>query len=136
VDRKFSWIGEWAGRLGAFLPMRPRPARSAARALAPQQGELALSLDQVKVIRNDLSDCDVEFVAKKQLAERSAPDRPKQKAEVGKWETGPSEPQEQSSSPELTAEASGVFGAAWGRATRVFGAAFVRTPSTDLVEKS
>jgi hypothetical protein len=120
--------------------MRPRPARSAARAIAPQQGELALSLDQVKVVRNDLSDCDVEFVAKKQKTEMSKPDRPKQKLDNG---TTGLQDEESVESREQNPEISGagvagetsLSNSAWGRATaRLFGASFVR--SANLVEKS
>src|ERR1041385_9004796 len=145
VDRKFSWFSgarDWAGRLGSLLPMRPRPARSV-RAVAPQQGEMALSLDAVRVVRNDLSDCDLEFVAKKQRAVKGT---------TGQQDNGTTELLEQSikcaqtnaaaqeiaeiSGRQHATEESGAFGTAWGRATRVFGAAFARNSSVELVEKS
>ena len=148
VDRKFAWFGgarEWAERLGSWLPMRPRPARSATRMTGPQQGELPLSLDAVRVVRNDLSDCDLEFVTKKgegtngttgQRDNTEKAEIRKQKLGNGNWENGAVGTQEQLSSGKATTEESGAFGAAWGRATRAFGAAFVRNESAELVEKT
>jgi hypothetical protein len=103
---------------------------------------LALSLDAVKVVRNDLSDCDVEFVAKKQKAVSG-----KQKADYettglqDDGTTGLLTNERADGKPEVPHTESalregGALNAAWGRATRVFGAAFVRAASTDLVEKS
>ena len=59
----------WSGKLGAMLF---RPSSKAMKVAVsrperlPVQGEL--SLDQIKVVRNDLSDADLEVVAAKPLA--------------------------------------------------------------------
>jgi len=106
-------LSDWAERLGSLLPIRPRPARSAPRSMPqPQQGELSLSLDQVTVVRNDLSDSDVEVVAAKRPAKAV-------RSEVPTPEL----------SEERTGEAAEPVGrkiaavTAWGRATmQLFGA--------------
>jgi hypothetical protein len=74
-------FSQWAERLGAWLPLRARPVRAAQRTAQPQQAELALSLDKVKVVRNDLSDCDVEIIAAQDGRKKS--EVRDQKAEVG-----------------------------------------------------
>jgi hypothetical protein len=116
--RGASWLKDWAKRLGSLVPIRPRLARSAPR---PQQGELSLSLDQVTVVRNDLSDSDLEIVpateesrkqkaesrkvrARLAKAERSEPDWPKQK--------------ETAIAGEAREEVNVGPVTAWGRATR------------------
>ena len=58
-------------RLGSFIPKRrsrPRTAALASFAKGPLQGEL--SLDRIKVVRNDLSDMDLEIV---RTGEKAAP---------------------------------------------------------------
>jgi len=63
-ERAARWIGDWKQRFNPLpqLPGRPGPARSAGPRFtkAPVQSEL--SLDKVRVMRNDLSDADFEVV--------------------------------------------------------------------------
>src|SRR5205807_64119 len=63
-----TWAGTWATRLISLVPRpraKSRPTASA-RSLISIQAEL--SLDQVKVVRNDLSDTDLEIVTLKRPA--------------------------------------------------------------------
>lgn len=94
------WVSQWGSKLSSLVSQKPKPTRSAIPRFngVPVQGEL--SLDNIKVVRNDLSDADLEVVAKEavkpepQKAEPSAQER---KAESkrerlavlparGKWE--------------------------------------------------
>ncbi|HWH71476.1 MAG TPA: hypothetical protein VNT26_19020 [Candidatus Sulfotelmatobacter sp.] len=62
------WFGQCASKLAALLAPAPKPAKPAKPAKAavprlaksPVQGEL--SLDAIKVVRNDLSDSDLEVI--------------------------------------------------------------------------
>ncbi len=63
-DRAVRWLGEWGRRLKP-LPRAtkpPGPARSAVTVATRSPVQAELSLDQVKVVRNDLSDGDLEVV--------------------------------------------------------------------------
>jgi hypothetical protein len=53
-----TWAGEWKAKFGAVAPRRKNKAARAKT--APVQGELCL--DAVRVMRNDLSDADLEIV--------------------------------------------------------------------------
>jgi hypothetical protein len=112
-------LGDWAEKLGSLLPLRSRPARSASRDLpGPAQGELCLSLDRVKVVRNDLSDSDVEIVPARRAAATKA-----------KGEALAANPSEEIAGKAVE-PAGGNFrmATAWGQATtRLFGSAFVRS---------
>ncbi|MSU58088.1 MAG: hypothetical protein EXS35_07900 [Pedosphaera sp.] len=58
--RAASWLGEWGQKLNP-LARRSQPRSSVGGARTPLQTEL--SLDRVKVVRNDLSDTDFEVRA-------------------------------------------------------------------------
>jgi hypothetical protein len=61
-----AWVGNWGARLISLAPRkRARPVNASAvrRNEAPLQGEL--SLDNIRVMRNDLSETDLEVVAGK-----------------------------------------------------------------------
>jgi hypothetical protein len=61
ATRAADWLGELGQKLNPLPLLAKRPVRSAVRAAQPQvQGEL--SLDKVKVVRNDFSDSDFEVV--------------------------------------------------------------------------
>ena len=67
------WLGRLVAKIGAWFTRAPRPAKPAIPQFAklPAQGEL--SLDSVRVMRNDLTDADLEVVpAKPPVAKRSA----------------------------------------------------------------
>lgn len=59
------WVSQWGSKLSSLVSQKPKPARSAITRFngVPVQGEL--SLDNIKVVRNDLSDTDLEVVARK-----------------------------------------------------------------------
>jgi phage tail tape-measure protein len=59
------WVSQWGSKLGSLVSQRPKSARSAIQRFnsVPVQGEL--SLDKIKVVRNDLSDTDLEVVTRK-----------------------------------------------------------------------
>ena len=59
------WVSQWGSKLGSLVSQKPKPARSAIPRFSgvPVQGEL--SLDNIKVVRNDLSDADLEVVTRK-----------------------------------------------------------------------
>jgi len=80
--RKGRWVDWCAIKLSEFLAPRPRPARSAIPRLgsAPVQGEL--SLDNIRVVRNDLSDGDVEVVRVQAPLKPEAALRPAERAEA------------------------------------------------------
>ena len=64
--RAFKWVGELGAKLNPLAMLRRRGglvANAQAGVTAPIQREL--SLDTVRVLRNDLSDCDLELVPKK-----------------------------------------------------------------------
>jgi len=58
-------VSQWGAKLGSLVSQKPKPARSAVQRFhsVPVQGEL--SLDKIKVVRNDLSDTDLEVVTRK-----------------------------------------------------------------------
>jgi len=66
------WVGEWGSKLGSLVSQKPKPARSAIPLFngVPVQGEL--SLDNIKVVRNDLSDADLEVVTRKMAPAKKA----------------------------------------------------------------
>jgi hypothetical protein len=59
------WVSEWGSKLSSLVSQRPKPARGA----VPRSNGVAvqgeLSLDNIKVVRNDLSDADLEVVTRK-----------------------------------------------------------------------
>src|SRR5215470_1212598 len=59
------WVSQWGSKLSSLVSQKPKPARTAIPRLngVPVQGEL--SLDNIKVVRNDLSDADLEVVTRK-----------------------------------------------------------------------
>ena len=70
--RTTAFYGSWVGRLfGMFARSRRSPEAEAKPRLSksPVQGELALN--RIKVVRNDLSDADLEVVRSKSLGEPS-----------------------------------------------------------------
>jgi hypothetical protein len=68
--QKLNPVGWWPKRRPAVKPATVRPARS------PVQAEL--SLDNIKVMRNDLNDADVEIVpVKPQVTDKPESDNPK-----------------------------------------------------------
>jgi hypothetical protein len=99
-DRGSGWVGEWGSKLSSLVSQKPKPTRSAIPRFngVPVQGEL--SLDNIKVVRNDLSDADLEVVAKEAVKpepEKAEPSAQERKAESkrerlavlparGKWE--------------------------------------------------
>jgi hypothetical protein len=70
-SRAMAFQIKWAVKLQAlFSRPAPNPARAVlARPTAPVQGEL--SLDRIKVVRNDLSDADLEIVPRQPPAART-----------------------------------------------------------------
>jgi hypothetical protein len=77
--RAVKWVGE-VGKKFNPLPLLARrrgPARSAFRSVSRPAVQTELSLDSVKVMRNDLSDADLEVVVSK-----TAPARPKERVEL------------------------------------------------------
>src|SRR4051812_46996337 len=76
-DRSSGWVSELGSKLSSLVSQKPKPTRGAIPRFngVPVQGEL--SLDNIKVVRNDLSDADLEVVARK--AVKAEPEE----AEVG-----------------------------------------------------
>jgi len=82
--RSSGWVSQWGSKLSSLVSQKPKPTRSAIPqfkghnatdgAGVPVQGEL--SLDNIKVVRNDLSDADLEVVTRKMA--------PVKEAEVGR----------------------------------------------------
>jgi hypothetical protein len=97
--RAAEWLGEWGRKLNplARRSQAPGPVKSAAPSGSPTSLQGELSLDTVKVLRNDLSDTDFEVV-------RSAAAKPVSPVIA------------------MTAEKLEPVGAAWNRlTTRFFG---------------
>jgi hypothetical protein len=88
--RAVKWVGE-VGKKFNPLPLLARrrgPARSAFRSVSRPAVQTELSLDSVKVVRNDLNDADLEVVVSK-----TAPSKPKERVElVPVEEAAPSNP--------------------------------------------
>jgi len=63
-SRAVRWLGEWGRKFNPLprLPRQPGPARLAISRNTNPPIQTELSLDQVKVVRNDLSDADLEVV--------------------------------------------------------------------------
>jgi hypothetical protein len=58
--------GSWTGKLKGLLSRPPgKPVRAAAPRLTKLAVQGELSLDRIKVVRNDLSDADLEIVGAK-----------------------------------------------------------------------
>ena len=78
--RSSGWVSQWGSKLSSLVSQKPKPTRSAiprfnGRSVTdatgvPVQGEL--SLDNIKVIRNDLSDADLEVVTRKMAPPKKA----------------------------------------------------------------
>jgi hypothetical protein len=64
-ERSSGWVSQWGSKLSSLVSAKPKPARSVLPRFngVPVQGEL--SLDNIKVVRNDLSDADLEVVTRK-----------------------------------------------------------------------
>ena len=71
-SRGGGWVSQWGSKLNSLVSQKPKPTRSAVPRFngVPVQGEL--SLDNIKVVRNDLSDTDLEVVTRKTTPEKSA----------------------------------------------------------------
>jgi hypothetical protein len=69
--RGSGWVSQWGSKLSSLVSQKPKPARSAIPRPngVPVQGEL--SLDNIRVVRNDLSDADLEVVTRKMGPEKS-----------------------------------------------------------------
>ncbi len=86
------WVGQLGSKLSSLVSQRPKPAKGAIPRFngVPVQGEL--SLDNIKVVRNDLSDADLEVVAKKAAQPDPEPnqlaiqERPSQSDRLPAWE--------------------------------------------------
>lgn len=67
-----AWVGNWGAKLSSLAPRkRARPVNTPARRNeAPLQGEL--SLDNIRVMRNDLSETDLEVVTGKRPEKATA----------------------------------------------------------------
>jgi hypothetical protein len=65
--RAARWIGEWTRKINPLprLQKPPGPAKSAVPRFPQSPIQSELSLDNVRVVRNDLSDADFEVVTKK-----------------------------------------------------------------------
>lgn len=65
--RGSGWMSQWGSKLSSLVSQKPKPTRSAIPLFngVPVQGEL--SLDNIKVVRNDLSDADIEVVTRKMV---------------------------------------------------------------------
>src|SRR5215831_9777408 len=63
--RGSGWVSQWGSKLSSLVSQKPKPTRSAVPRFngVPVQDEL--SLDNIKVVRNDLSDADLEVVTRK-----------------------------------------------------------------------
>lgn len=59
------WVSQWGSKLTSLVSQKPKSASGAIPRFngAPVQGEL--SLENIKVVRNDLSDTDLEVVTRK-----------------------------------------------------------------------
>jgi len=77
--RAAKWVGEIGKKFNPLplLARRRGPARSAFRSVSRPAVQTELSLDSVKVMRNDLSDADLEVVVSK-----TAPVKPKERVEM------------------------------------------------------
>lgn len=83
-ERGNGWVSQLGSKLSSLVSQKPKAARGAIPRFngAPVQGEL--SLDSIKVVRNDLSDADLEVVTRKAA--------PAQKAEAeSEWTAEKSE---------------------------------------------
>jgi hypothetical protein len=80
------WVSQWGSKLGSLVSQTPKPTRSAVPRFngMPVQGEL--SLDNIRVVRNDLSDADLEVVAKKAETREQEEVEPPVKERKGKGE--------------------------------------------------
>jgi hypothetical protein len=54
------WLGTWAAKIRGWFTRPPKPAKPAIAPFAKPTTQGELSLDTVKVMRNDLSDTDLE----------------------------------------------------------------------------
>lgn len=75
-DRSSGWVSQLGSKLSSLVSQRPKAARNAIPRLSavPVQGEL--SLENIKVVRNDLSDTDLEIVTKKSAQPEPEPKQP------------------------------------------------------------
>jgi hypothetical protein len=62
VAQARTWVGVSAARIQSWLGRSPKPARSAVPKFTKPLVQGELSLDTIKVVRNDLSDSDLEVV--------------------------------------------------------------------------
>jgi hypothetical protein len=70
--RGSGWVSQWGSKLSSLVSPKPKPAKSGGARFSsvPVQGEL--SLDNIKVVRNDLSDADLEVVTRKMAPAKKA----------------------------------------------------------------
>ena len=70
--RGSGWVSQWGSKLSSLVSQKPKPAKSGIPRFngVPVQGEL--SLDNIKVVRNDLSDADLEVVTRKMAPAKKA----------------------------------------------------------------
>jgi hypothetical protein len=70
--RGSGWVSQWSSKLSSLVSQKPKSAKSAVPRFngVPVQGEL--SLDNIKVVRNDLSDADLEVVTRKMAPAKKA----------------------------------------------------------------
>lgn len=76
--RAVRWLGEWRQKLNPLPRVVKPPARSAIPRFTKAPVQTELSLDHVKVVRNDLSDADLEIVPV-QAPIASLPAKPEEK---------------------------------------------------------
>jgi hypothetical protein len=108
-----------------------------------QQCELALSLDHVRVVRNDLSDCDVEIVPSRQSKEKDTTELQDYRT-TGLEGSRTTERQDnrttgqQDNRGEVDDAPVGRIDrmTAWGRATRLFSSSFMRSGTEETVVES
>ena len=70
--RGSGWVSQWGSKLSSLVSQKPKPAKTGGARFngVPVQGEL--SLDNIKVVRNDLSDADLEVVTRKMAPAKKA----------------------------------------------------------------
>ncbi len=110
------WLKNWSEKLsGWFSRSQPKLAKSAVPRFEKPPVQAELSLDRIKVVRNDLSDADLEIVPVRPAPGSSKPAEAQPKPPAAALPSGP-----------VTAmqpvENAGTARTAWNRASRLFGA--------------
>lgn len=65
MARLKDWVGKRAAKVGSWFARAPKPGKASAPQFVRPATQTELSLDRVKVMRNDLSDADLELVPAK-----------------------------------------------------------------------